>query len=219
MIRPPIRRLGKGEGGTSHPQRRQSIIRRRCSTVEADEGAWLGKINGRWAPPAAPAMRLASSVAAWGTTPGRSSGSSAAGDVAAATRAAVVKEVADVAVAKEAAEEAVKKKAIKEAVVRKMTTEEVAGKKKVIKESAGKKVVDEMVAKKKASEEEAKKTESGAATAGSGPSRAPSEESRGRLHPVALHLGPSGDSTALGSLGTLCDPSSAISCTVSVILI
>jgi hypothetical protein len=138
----------------------------------------------------------------------------------AATRAAVVKEAADVAVAKEAAEEAVKKKAIKEVAARKMTAEEVSGKKKVTKELAGKKAADETTTKKKAlEEEEAKKTESGAATAGFGPSPALSGESRGRLHPVALHLWPSCDSMAPGRLGMLCDPSSAISCTTSIILI
>jgi hypothetical protein len=45
------------------------------------------------------------------------------------------------------------------------------------------------------------------------------QESRGWLHPMALHLRPSGDSTTPGSLGTLCDPSFVISCTTSVILI
>jgi hypothetical protein len=45
------------------------------------------------------------------------------------------------------------------------------------------------------------------------------QESRGWLRPVALHLQPSNDSTAPGSLSMLHNPSFAISCTASTILI
>jgi hypothetical protein len=124
---------------------------------------------------------------------GGSSGSSPAGDMTAATKAAVAKEVVDAITAKEAtkeaaekkkvAEEAVKKKAVEEAVARKMVAEEAAVKKKAAKEAAVKKkaaeevtakrkVVDEVTTKKKASEEVTKKTESGAVNAGSDPSLA-----------------------------------------------
>jgi hypothetical protein len=90
---------------------------------------------------------------------------SAAGDTAAATRAAATKEAVDEAAAKEVAEEAAEKKKAIEAAARKKAAEEAAAKKKVVEEAA---------TKKKASEEATKKTKSGAATAGSGPSPTPS---------------------------------------------
>jgi hypothetical protein len=55
-----------------------------------------------------------------------------------------------------------------------MAAEEAATAKKAADEAAAKKVANEAAAKKKALEEATKKTESGAATAGSGPSPAPS---------------------------------------------
>jgi hypothetical protein len=125
----------------------------------------------------------------------------AVGNAALATRAATAKEVVDAAVAKEAAKEVAKKKAVEETAMRKLATEETAGKRKAAEEA-----------------EVAKKTKSGAVTAGSGPSLAPSTGVK-MLRLVALHLRPSGDSTGLGSLGTVCDTSFSISCTASVILI
>jgi hypothetical protein len=130
-----------------------------------------------------------------------------------------VKEAADAAAAREAAEEVAKKKATEEAAVRKMVVDEVAGKKKAAEKAAVKRKVIDQVAVKKDSEEVVKKTKSGAATMGSAHLRLCQQESRGWLRPVALHLWPSGNSTTLGSLGTLCDCSFAISCSTSVILI
>jgi hypothetical protein len=170
-------------------------------------------------PPAAPVPRPASSAVAWATVPDGSSGSLAVGNAALATRAATAKEAVDAAVAKEAAKEVAKKKAAEEAAMRKLVAEETMGKKKAAEEAALKrKAANEAAAKKKASEEVAKKTKSGAVTTGSGPSLAPSIGVK-MLRQVALHLRPSGDSTGLGSLGTVCDTSFSISCTASVILI
>jgi hypothetical protein len=99
--------------------------------------------------------RPASSTAARAMVPGGSSGSSAMGDMAVATRAAVAKKVADVVVAKEAAEEAAeKKKAAKEAAKKKAAEEAV--KKKAAEEVAARKMdAEEAAAKKKAVEEAA----------------------------------------------------------------
>jgi hypothetical protein len=73
-------------------------------------------------PLTAPSLRPDSSAAAWATVPRASSGSSAVGDTAAATRATTAKEVADTAVAKEAAKEAAKKKKVTEEAVKKKAT-------------------------------------------------------------------------------------------------
>jgi hypothetical protein len=125
----------------------------------------------------------ASSAVARATTPEGSGGSSGVGDIAGTTRDATVKEAMvaaivkkstdDATAVKKAIEEAAKKKAAEEAVA-KNTAEEVATKKKAVveavknmtKEEAAKKVADGGVAVKKATGD--------AATAGSGPSLAPS---------------------------------------------
>jgi hypothetical protein len=125
-----------------------------------------GQVNGRRAPSSCSRLRLASlAVARVKVLEGSSDSSQAAGDTAAATRAAATKEVVDEAAAKEVAEEAAEKKKAIEAAARKKAAEEAAAKKKVVEEEA---------TKKKASEEATKKTKSGAATAGSGPSPTPS---------------------------------------------
>jgi hypothetical protein len=82
-----------------------------------------------------------------------------------------------------------------------------------------KKATEEAVKKATANAATAKKATGDAATMGSGSSLAPSARAKRVAAPVALHLRPSGDSLAPGSLGMSRNPSFIISCTTSVILI
>jgi hypothetical protein len=172
-------------------------------------------------PPVAPASRPDLSAAAQATVPRGSSGSLAAGDTVAATRAATMKEATEATTAKEAAEEAAEKKKATEEAAKKKAVEEAAARKMVAKEAAAKKKATEEVAvKKKAAEEAAKKKAADEAAAkkaserqrrrskvvwrllASAHLRLRRQESRGWLRPVALQLRPSGDSTAPRSLAT-----------------
>jgi hypothetical protein len=114
----------------------------------------------------------------------------------------------EVATKKKAAEEAAAKKATKEAVAKKAT-------KKARDEE---KVVDQAVAKKRPQRRRRRRPKVVQHLRALAHLWLRWQDSRGRLRPVALHLWPSGASTASRNLGTLRDPSFVISCTTSVIL-
>jgi hypothetical protein len=117
----------------------------------------------------------------------------------AAVNVVAVKKVVDKAV--------VKKKATDDAVVKKKARDGVAVKKKAATKAAvAQKVTDDAAA-------------GDAACSALAHLRLHQQEPRERLRLAALHLWPSGDSSAPRSLGTLFKPSFVIFCTTSVILI
>jgi hypothetical protein len=135
--------------------------------------------------------RSDSSVATREMVPAGSDGSSAAGDVVAATRAATEKETADAAAAKKAVDDTTTaRKAADDATVAKKAADDAAAAKKAVDEAVAMKIAadDATVVKKAADEVAVVKMAADDTTVGSGSSSAPSTGAKRAIVPSGSTL-------------------------------